>query len=368
MPAPATERATATVVAPRGVTFHRRTLPAETLGAGDDHLILRWISPGRRHRELLLERGDVVAPCLAVLEPAEAVVATPLGPHSGRRVDRRHPVDERPATDAGAGEHRDRAIPRGEQAVVQIQAAEGVELVARHRRLVHERTCLEDHDRSPRLGQRRSDDAATGTRTDDDDVRLERHRLVGRTDVEGQGERHDRRPIGGHRRELGLVADHGVARIARRVGTWVRVREERHQLAECRERRPTGRERRRRPAQEIAFARARRHRGEPGRSASQDQVREARLHQPQQSMELADLLGVRGAFEGFDGQPRAAARVSPDERLRDLGESRQLAFRPGPHVKPGRPPSLGRAMVRSGAAGLRDNRARSRPGSACATG
>ena len=72
--------------------------------------------------------------------------------HRGRRLDRRHPVDQRPAADSGAGEHHHRRVPRREQAVVQIQAGICVELVVRHRRLVDERPGLEHDDRPPRLG------------------------------------------------------------------------------------------------------------------------------------------------------------------------------------------------------------------------
>ena len=79
-------------------------------------------------------------------------------------------------------------------------------------------------------------------------------------------------------------------------------------------------------------------------------------------MELADLLGVGGPLEGLDRQAGAAAGISADERFGDLGEGRQLTFRPRTHVRPGRPPTPVRARARSGAVDPRDSRARSRPG------
>src|SRR5690349_521877 len=116
-PTPATERATATVVAARGVALDGRGLPAEPLGAGEDDLVLWRDTSDRRDGQLVLERGDVEAPRLAVTEFAETVVATPLRPDVSGRLDRRHPVDQRPAPDPGAREHRDRGVPGREEAV-----------------------------------------------------------------------------------------------------------------------------------------------------------------------------------------------------------------------------------------------------------
>ena len=48
-------------------------------------------------------------------------------------------------------------------------------------------------------------------------------------------------------------------------------------------------------------------------------------------MELVDLLGVGSPLEGLDRQSGAATGISADERFGDLGEGRQLTFRPRTH-------------------------------------
>ena len=71
--------------------------------------------------ELSLHRGDIGVP-LGAGHACRAVVARPLGADRLRRRDAGHPVDERAAADAAARQHRDRAVPGREQAVVEVQA------------------------------------------------------------------------------------------------------------------------------------------------------------------------------------------------------------------------------------------------------
>jgi len=161
------------------------------------------------------------------------VLAGPLGADVGRSVETGHPVDERAATHARAGEQGDRAIPGRQQAVVQVQPAVGVELVAGHRRLVDEWPGFKDEHGPTGAGQLRRHHARAGTCTDDDDVRLE-------LDVRAAGGRgptidhqgRDRSEVPRDRRLVGRVADGDRQRI-RRVGrSRVRVGDEREQLPE----------------------------------------------------------------------------------------------------------------------------------------
>ena len=48
-------------------------------------------------------------------------------------------------------------------------------------------------------------------------------------------------------------------------------------------------------------------------------------------MELVDLLGVGSKLEGLDRQAGAPTGITTDERFGDLGEGRQLTFRPRTH-------------------------------------
>ena len=209
--------------------------------------------------ELAFQGRDVVVPRLPVPQPVQAVIAAPLLPDVGRGRDRRHPVDERPATDRGTGEQRDRAIPGREQPVVEVQPGERVQLVRRHRCLVDERPRVEDHDgttrgrRAPwprrRLPRRRR---RPRRRRPGASVRPRRRRTAGR--------RHDAGPIGrrGRRRSLQPIADRRVAGIRRSRRARVGVGEEGQELAQAVEGGPPLRDPRCRPRQQHAFAVGRR--------------------------------------------------------------------------------------------------------------
>ena len=178
-PAPAAERAAAAVAAAGRVPARRGRLPAERAGPAQDDRVLRRDVGRLGDPELRLDGGDVRRPRPRRSRPSRPWSAA----HSARtdvgRRDAGRPVDERPATDPGAGQHRDRAVPGREQAVIEVEPVEGVELRARHRRLVDERAGLEDDDRPTGRRQRRRDDPAAGARPDDDGVGVERQRAIG---------------------------------------------------------------------------------------------------------------------------------------------------------------------------------------------
>ena len=111
--------------------------------------------------------------------PVQPVLGLPLRADVLGRGDAGRPVDERPAADAGPGQHRDGAVPGRGQAVVQVVAVEAVELGPRHRRLVREGAGFEDDDRPTGARECRGDDPAAGPGPDDDRVGVERDRVVG---------------------------------------------------------------------------------------------------------------------------------------------------------------------------------------------
>ena len=158
-PTRATEAATAAVAAGIGVAARRSRLPAERPGATQEDRVLRRDVGGLGDAELGFDGGDVARPGLAG-HPLEAVLGRPFGADVLGRRDAGRPVDERPATDAGASEHGHGAVPGRRQAVVEVQAVEPVELRARHGGLVGERTGFEDDDEPTGARQRCRDDTA----------------------------------------------------------------------------------------------------------------------------------------------------------------------------------------------------------------
>ena len=113
-------------------------VPAQRGGAAQDHLVLRrddgrLARPRARSSIARTSASHVVAG-----QALDAVVARPVIPDPRRRRQARHPVDERPAADRASGEHRHRAVPGREEAVVEVEPPVRVELVGRHRRLVDE--------------------------------------------------------------------------------------------------------------------------------------------------------------------------------------------------------------------------------------
>ena len=159
-----------------------RGLPAEPLRAAHDDLVLR------RDAALTADTDSSVS-------SVRDVVASRPRRRRSRRCRGRAPIRARTAAGASIVVIQLTSVPPptpepasividasqvDEQAVVEVQARERIELVARHRRLVDERTGLEHDDRPTGLGQGGRDDASAGPRADDDDVGLERDRLVGR--------------------------------------------------------------------------------------------------------------------------------------------------------------------------------------------
>ena len=200
----APERARPAIRAGAGISVDRRSLPAEGRGAPKDRGILGRDALRGGDSELGLDDRAVPVP-LRSIEPLEPMVRRPGGPHGQRGVDAGHPVDEGPAPDPRAGKHADRAVPGREQAVIQVQARERVQLGPGHRRLVDRRSCLE-HDHGPaRRRQLRRDDASAGARADHDDVRLQDDRIGARPAIDRRGA--DRRHVRRRRRCVRLVAD-----------------------------------------------------------------------------------------------------------------------------------------------------------------
>ena len=192
----------------------------------------------------------------------EAVLASPI--RRGRTLgalDAGHPVDQRAAADPGPGQHRHRAVPGRQQAVVEVVAVEGGEFGPWHRGLIGERPGLEDDDRSAGRGKGRRDDPAAGARTDDDRVRLEGDRRVRRR-RSPPGARTGGSTSGG-RSPAGRLADSrpppGAHPDTPRPGRRRRGRSSacgRHRTPIAAARAASA------PNQQVALARGRRHRGE----------------------------------------------------------------------------------------------------------
>ena len=167
-----TERTTAAIGAIRSVPPRRSRLPAERRRATEDHGVL-WRDRGRSgHVELRLDRSNIVIPCRPG-HAFEAVLRRPFIAHGLRRRDARHPVDQGPASDCGARQHRDRAVPRRQQSTIEVEPVEGIDLGARHRRLVDERSGLDTTTDLPAAASSAATTPAAGSRTDDDDVGLQ---------------------------------------------------------------------------------------------------------------------------------------------------------------------------------------------------
>ena len=284
------------------------------------------------------------------------------------------------------GEHRDRAVPGREQAVVEVQAVVRVELVASAARLVDERPRLEDDDGSAGPRQLRGDHAAAGTRPDDDDVGLEHDRPVAVPAVACGGESSGRIGVGLRRRPAAVrhVADRGVERV-RRPAARVGVGEEGQELAEGLERRPAQRRAASSPSRAGTRSRSagvRSRNGDrrarsgagwraatragggragaggpgPGRPPAQRPRRRASRAGRRRPGTNVSASSARVASSAAD-QPAAGRRSSAGRRrARSTGG-------PGSADAPATgAPSPGPATARSGAAGPRDSRARSRPG------
>ena len=175
---------------------------------------------------------------VAVLEIADAMVSPPLGTDRGGCLDRGHPVDQRAAADARAGEHRDGAVPGREQAVVEVQAPERIELVARHR--WPRRRTGRPRARRPIDRPRPASAATTPPPAPDPTITTSASSVIGSSGApvsKSQRIRLDRRPLRRERRQFGLVADDRVPWIAGCVRPRVGVGEERHQpCGACRRR------------------------------------------------------------------------------------------------------------------------------------
>ena len=177
-PSRASERTATAVAAVRRVPPRRRRLPAQLRRAAQDHLVL-WRDDGRRSNAERRpppppgRRQTPVRRCRPVRGRAAHSARTSSG--TGILVIQ---FTTRPAADCRAREHRDRAVPGREESVIQIEPPVGVQLICGQGRLVDERPGLDDHDRPPREGQLRGRGAATRPGPDDDDIRIERDRLV----------------------------------------------------------------------------------------------------------------------------------------------------------------------------------------------
>ena len=174
--------AAAAVVAAERVARRRRRLPAERGRAAQDGLVLGRLVGRRGGRDLGARRWR-----RRPTRPRRR--RGPSRPCSVRHASRTWlgaaivviQLTSVPPPDPGAGEQRDRAVPGRQQAAIQVQPGEGVQLVRRHRRLVDERSGLQDDDRATRhAASIGGDDPATRPGADDDDIRIEDHRLVGR--------------------------------------------------------------------------------------------------------------------------------------------------------------------------------------------
>ena len=189
-----TERTTAAIGAIGSVPPRRSRLPAERIRATEDDGVL-WRDRGRfGDVELRLDRSNIVIPRGAG-HAFEAVLRRPFIAHGLRRRDARHPVDQGPASDCGARQHRDRAVPRRQQSTIEVEPVEGIDLGARHRGLVDERSGLEHDDRPAGGGELGCDDPTAGARADDDDVGVQHPAVVvGRIAADGgRCQRPDRR-------------------------------------------------------------------------------------------------------------------------------------------------------------------------------
>ncbi len=347
-PASTPEPATPAVVAPGCVAPRRRRLPAQRFGAAQDRVILGRDECGGHHPHLSLEDRNVLGPRGAVLEPVEAVVAPPFLADGRWRLDRRHPVDERPAADPGAGQQGHRAVPGREEAMVEIQAGERVELVGRHRPLVDEGPCLQDDHRTAGSGELRGHHAATGPRAHDDHVRIEPEGLVGVARIEWEGVRHDRRDAGGDRGPLRPIADRDVARVGAIVAR-IGIGQERQQLAQTAEHRPPLGDPRTAPVEQIAFAVLLGHLRERRGAGPQRGIGDPRLHRAEDDTQLGDLARIRGALERLDRERCTSLPVVTGARTWSRAQPMSRGRGPSkvsPPILPARRPGRGTVAPR----------------------
>ncbi len=127
---PAAERAAAAVAAGRRVAARRRRLPAEGPGTAQQDRVLGRDVGRLGDAEIGLDGARRRRPMGRRSRPrGRASVAHSCRTDLGR-LDAGHPVDERAATDAGPGQHGDRAVPGRDQSVVEVEPVERVDLRA----------------------------------------------------------------------------------------------------------------------------------------------------------------------------------------------------------------------------------------------
>ena len=375
-PGATAERARPALLATNSVAPRRAGVQAERLRATEQRGVLRRARRRLRDGQLGRELG-VVRIGLRAVEAVDPVGTGPAGTDGGGRLDRGHPVDRRPAAEARPGQDRHRAVPAGGEAVVEVQPVVRVELGAGHRRLGQERPRLEDDDRPAGLGERLGDHARRRRRS----PRSRRRRR-------GRPARRGRR-----RRSAGAPAARSAS--ARSSGPGRRGRSRCPPSAGSRPRRRPGRHRpgRRRaggtPGRPTAGARAATgpRRGGSARGPAGRGPRSGPAGRSGPGWRRATRAGAGRAGAGgpVTGRARAssdsaarAARRAPSPATNASASAARVAARrsagrpagrrPGSagrrRVTPaGRPaPSPGPARARSGAAGPRGSRARSRPG------
>jgi hypothetical protein len=250
--APTPEWAASAVPAAGGVPSRPRGRPAELGGPAQDDLVLRRDDGRFGDVKLILDRSNVVIPS-CVGQPLDPVAARPVVANPLRGREARHPVDQRAAADRRPREHRHRAVPCRQQAVVEVEPPEGVELVGWHRCLVDERAGLENDDRPACPGKFRRDDPAAGAGADDDRVGLEDHRLVRRAVLERRAKGTDGYWRGCHLGFVAPVADRLQAGIPG-VRAGIGVGQERQELPQPLKRRPPQWDGRPCPRQQIPLA------------------------------------------------------------------------------------------------------------------
>ncbi len=235
------------------------------------------------------------------------------------------------------GQHRDRPVPRREQAVVEVELREGVQFVgaASSRSSTNGPASSTTTDR-PAAARPAADDPAARPGPDDDGVRVQRDRhLRGRP---------SRRAVAS-----------GRCRWARSRSAARRSVPEAHEAAGSdRPRRgphrrgrsgacgtlrtPSGAGPSRDAAQpsryrsRAAWRHSRNARAPPPRA----RLTSGRSMSPQDHPDLGDLLRVRGANEGLCREPGSPDGVATDERLGEVGQRRELAVGP---VARGAPPA-----------------------------
>ena len=236
------------------------------------------------------------------------MLAGPFLANRRRRIEAGHPVDERAAAHPRAGEHRDRAVPGGEQTVVQVQLSVRVQLVMGHRGFVHVWSGLDDQDATSGPRQLGGHDASARPGTHDHHVSREPDRgIAALRDRAVHLHRPDRSELRWQRRIVADVADRARQRVRGFRRARIRVSDEGQELAERVHAGAAEEQRRVRPAQQQAFARRRVHVAERGEPAAGCEIREGLLQHPQDQPELDQLRWIDSAEERI-GCDRCDAR------------------------------------------------------------